>query len=170
MQTHFFKEKQPSENSAGTLCPPAPIGLSIYSTLFIPWLHVFNLYWITKLPYLFLIQSQLEQKRLTKNLKMCTKIFQNDSLKQAKDRKLFSFLKKDDNMGTAGLINGVMGFTKHSPFLDYLIKCLRENFPTQNSTLYKTGSGLLRLYLIHKLIGLTKTDELPLFNQRLTLP
>ena len=57
----------------------------------------------------------------------------------AKDRKLFSFLKKDDNMGTAGLINGVMGFAKHSSFLDYLIKCLRENFPTQNSTLYKTG-------------------------------
>ena len=62
----------------------------------------------------------------------------------AKERDHFQFLKQESEMGTAGLENNILGFPKQSEFLHYLLSCLRENFPTVSSTLYKTGPYLIK--------------------------
>ena len=52
--------------------------------------------------------------------------------------------KKGDKMGTAGIENGIFGFPAKSNFLKYALDALRENFPTQQATLYKTGPTFLK--------------------------
>ena len=47
-------------------------------------------------------------------------------------------------MGTAGLENNVFGFAKNSHFLNYTLEALRENYPQESATLYKTGPYFLK--------------------------
>ena len=51
----------------------------------------------------------------------------------------------DDNymkttiVGTSGLQTNVMAASKNSAFMEFLLNSLKENFPTESATLYKTG-------------------------------
>ena len=53
-------------------------------------------------------------------------------------------LSKETELGTAGLATNVFGFPQHSNFVEYLMKCLRENFPTVSATLDKTGPSFVK--------------------------
>merc|ERR1719203_97594 len=49
-----------------------------------------------------------------------------------------------DSIGTASLENNVFGFSEGSQFLRYTIEALKENFPLESATLYKTGPYFLK--------------------------
>jgi len=59
--------------------------------------------------------------------------------------KVFSQIQKRGNkVGNAGFNNNIFGFPAKSNFLKYTLEALRENFPTQSATLYKTGPVFLK--------------------------
>ena len=51
---------------------------------------------------------------------------------------------KGNKIGYAGIENNIFGFPAKSNFLKYTLAALRENFPTQKATLYKTGPVFLK--------------------------
>ena len=51
---------------------------------------------------------------------------------------------KENKIGSAGIENNIFGFPAKSNFLAYALAALRENFPTQRATLYKTGPVFLK--------------------------
>ena len=53
-------------------------------------------------------------------------------------------LSKDTELGTAGLATNIFGFPQNSNFVEYLVNCLRENFPTVSATLDKTGPSFVK--------------------------
>ena len=58
---------------------------------------------------------------------------------------VFSQIQNDGNkIGSAGMDNGIFGFSVQSHFLKYALDALRENFPMQSATLFKTGPYFLK--------------------------
>ena len=54
--------------------------------------------------------------------------------------KVFSLIQPNEyKIGSAGFDSNILGFPSQSNFLAYVLAALRENFPTQTATLYKTG-------------------------------
>merc|ERR1712083_307908 len=60
-----------------------------------------------------------------------------------KNNPMFRVLNKKDPP-TAGLENSPLGFPADSPFLDFWFTALRQNFPHQQATLFRTGPVLLK--------------------------
>ena len=56
----------------------------------------------------------------------------------------YKFLDRGSHLGSAGLENNVFGFGRESEFLKYAMEALRENFPLETATLYKTGPYFLK--------------------------
>ena len=46
---------------------------------------------------------------------------------------------KTNIVGTSGLHTNVIAASQNSAFMEFLLNSLRENFPTESATLYKTG-------------------------------
>ena len=58
---------------------------------------------------------------------------------------LFSKIQSNETkLGTAGTDNGIFGFPAESNFLRFSLAAVRENFPTQTATLYRTGPVFLK--------------------------
>jgi len=59
--------------------------------------------------------------------------------------KIFSQIQpKKNKIGSAGIENNIFGFPANSNFLKYALSALRENFPVQTATLYRTGPVFLK--------------------------
>ena len=59
--------------------------------------------------------------------------------------KVFSLIQPNEyKIGSAGFDSNILGFPPKSNFLAYVLAALRENFPTQTATLYKTGPLFLK--------------------------
>ena len=50
----------------------------------------------------------------------------------------------ENKLGSAGFDTNVFGFPAQSKFLQFVLRALRENFPTQSATLWKTGPVFLK--------------------------
>ena len=59
--------------------------------------------------------------------------------------KIFSQIQpKEYMLGSAGFDTNIFGFPASSRFLSFALSALRENFPTQTATLYRTGPFFMK--------------------------
>ena len=63
-------------------------------------------------------------------------------------------------VGTSGLQTNVMAASQNSAFMEFLLNSLKENFPTESATLYKTGPYFFK----EAFLQYPFSDEIPLIS------